>query len=251
MRSLLLTLLACLFLSGCAGLSFKIDKDKTSKVRKVAILAIEIQQQQPKDALGFAKASELKEGAQSDSPEFQTMAQNSYNIVVQNLAQQTKWQVTPLEKLRANADYKNRVEEAMTGVRMTSMNSDADIVALKGTLDSMAFRRTSAAEKAKIAKSLGVDAIAEVVLIQTIDQGYSFGNLTGDAPFAFTTRANMQVYDSHGGEEPIWRIQNVDGELSPNSSSLRGQLSKKQKLALIGEKSSSSAISKMVESYNK
>ena len=52
-------------------------------------------------------------------------------------------------------------------------------------------------------------------------------------------------------EEPLWRVQNIDGEKSKSSKDLKGKKSVLEKLSIIGYESSKSSIDKTVNYYNK
>ncbi len=236
--------------AGCASMGTKFDAEKAKHVRKVALLSVEILQEQPKDALGFAKAGELGGGKMTESPEFKTMSRNVFNEVAKQLEQKTQWQVVSLDSMTANTGYRGRLDKMESGFHQVTMTGgNTEVVSVPGVLGNASFRKMSHADKVKLAKELGADAYAEILVIQAIDQGYSFGNLTGNAAFAFTSRANLRMFTADS-EEPMWQIQNIDGEKSPNSESLQGA-TKTQKLAKIGELSALSSIQKLVGTYRR
>lgn len=236
---------------GCAGLGTKFDSDKAKKVRKVALLSVEIIQEQPKDALGFAKAGELKEGKMTESQEFKSMSRNVFTEVAKELQQRTGWQVVGLEAMTSNAAYRDRWQKMETGFHQVSLTGqDAEVVAVPGVLGNASFRRMKHEEKMQLAKELGADAYAEFTVIQNIKQGFSLGNLTGNAAFSFVSRANLRMFTAES-DEPMWQIQNVEGDNSPNSASLGDSVSKAGKLARIGEVSAVSSIKKLVGTFKR
>ena len=248
-----LTLTFCvLALSACASFGPKLDAERANKVKKVAVLSIEIQQQQPADALGFSKIGELKNGRSTEGPEYQAMGREIYDDFTARLSKKTGWQVVDFITLTANPEYARVWKDKMTGFRsVTYTGSDKyELVEVKGVLGNAPFRRLSVDEKVKLAKAVGADAYAELMIFQNIEQKGGLGNLTGDAPFFFTSRANLMVFGLDG-EDPIWRIQNVDGALSPPSDSLGGHASKVERLTRIGATSAKSSVGKLLETYRR
>ncbi len=104
------------------------------------------------------------------------------------------------------------------------------------------------AEQVQLAKQLGVDAFAEVIVLQNIHQGYGLGNISGDGPFSYSARSNLRVF-ALDSEEPIWQIQNVDGAETGSSVDL-GNLPKAGRIAKLGEKASLSSLKKLAADFN-
>lgn len=239
-----------LLLSACGSMGTKLDADRAKAVRKVAVLSVEILQQQPKDALGFSKAGELKHGKTTDGPEYQAMGREIANDFNTRLHQTTGWQVVGLDTMIGNPEYARVVKEKMSGlhaVTMVAANSNYDLVEIHGVLANAPFRKLSQPEKVKLARALGADAYAELMIFQNIDQGWSVGNLTGDAAFSFKSRSNLRVF-SLDSDKPLWQIQNIDGDMSVRSDSLANK-SKVEKLTEIGSISAKSSIGKLLDKY--
>ena len=251
MRYLVLLTLAST-LTACASFGPKFDAERANKVKKVALLSIEIQQEQPADALGFSKFSELKNGRATEGPEYQAMGRDIYNDFTKRLNKKTGWDVVDFETLSNNPEYAKVWKDKMTGFRsVTYTGSDKyELVEVKGILGNAPFRRLSTEEKVKLAKAVGADAYAELMIFQNIDQKGGLGNLTGDAPFFFTSRANLMVFGLDS-EEPIWRIQNVDGALSPPSDSLGASATQAERLTKIGGTSAKSSVMKLIDTYKR
>jgi hypothetical protein len=249
--SAVLGLAAVFQLSGCSSLTRKYDAARAGQVKKIVVLSFEIQQEQPKDALGLSKLGELKEGRRGDRPEFQAMATNVYNTLLAELTRKTKWNTVSLKELTSNAAYAKRVTDSTTGFHQVSMtNQNAEIVNVNSVLNNVAYRKMSYQEKVNLAKAYGADAFAEILIPEQIDQGYSFGNLTGNAPFKFTGRANLIVHGLNS-EEPLWQIQNVDGQETQRSDKLPGDLDQFHRLAKLGEDAANSAIKTLIEDFGK
>ena len=248
MRQSVLGILGVLILSSCAGM--KIDEARAKRLRKVAIISFEMQQDRPTDNLGLSRLGELKGATAADSTELQGMAKNIFTELNTQLKKQTGWGVLTLAEISANRNFESRVKRAMEGARLTSMVSQgAELIPLHGLFDNYAFRRLSHEERVKIAKELGVEALAEIIFYQMKDQSWmSLGHLSGDAAFSYKTRANLVVYGVDSSE-PIWRIQNVDGDTSPSSKTLGAQTSRLERRAQIGQASAKSAISALVKKY--
>ena len=237
-------------LFGCASMTQKLDANRAKAVHKLAILAVEVHQQQPTDNLGIGAFKSLKEGRDSDSGELQAMALKVSNNFASEIQKKTTWQIVPMKDVVANADYKAKFTDATSGMHTVSMTGqNMMVVNANGMLDVAQFRKMSIPERAKLAKSLGADAIAEVTIVNSIDQSmYSIGHLTGDGAFAMTSRANLQVYDLNS-EDPLWRSQNVAGETTSKSDQLPANMSKRERLAKLGEQAANSAVQKLVQTY--
>lgn len=228
---------------GCASLKF--DKDRASQVKKVAILAIEIHQQQPKDALGLSR---LKGGPAKDSPVLKRAARTIYEDLGQSLTQQTQWKVVGFRDLVTNKTYNDKVKSEMSGARMITMTgSGYEVIVPDGVLDITAFEKMSVKQKQLMAKSLGVDAYAKAMVYVSIDQGYSLGNLTGDADFSSQAQFNFWIYDM-ASDEPLFQVQNVEGNETTSSGDLAESLTKYEKMGKLATEASSSAISKALSS---
>jgi hypothetical protein len=239
----------CLASLGCSSLGAKYDEVRAKDVKRVAILALEIQQQQPKDSLGVFKVQEFKNGRPGDSKELKAMAKDIYAEFSAELTKKTGWKVVPYKEVIANAPYADLVKTKMEGMRATSMtDGHSEIIFPDAMLDSFAFRKLSPQEKMAMAKKMGANAYAELILYQSIDQGWSVGNLSGNARFAFSTRSNLTVF-AGDTDEPVWRQQNVDGEVSRKSDELDDSTPRMQKIALIGKESAKSSLEKLVGMY--
>lgn len=246
------TLLLFTFLNslGCAGVKF--DEARAKRVKRMAIISFEIQQARPTDNLGIARAGELKNGVPGDSPELQAMAKNIFSDLNTQLKKKTGWNTLTFDEISANRKYESKVKQAMEGARLTSMVADGyELISLHGLLDIYAFRKLNYDQQVKLAKDLGVDAFAEVTIYQAKDQSWmSLGHLSGDAAFSYRTRMNLWVYGLDS-PEPIWRIQNVDGEMSPDSDTLPKQTSRLERRAQIGQLSAKSAVLNLVQEYQR
>lgn len=242
MKHTLYAVLPFLILTACSSMGRKFDAERAKNVRKIAILSFEIHQEQPKDALGFLRLNELKEGRRGERPEFQRMATHVYSLLADALEAKMKWKPVALADLSRSQDYKKRVVDSTTGFHQVSMTTaNTEIINVKTVLNQVAFRKLAFADKVALAKSLNADAFAEYIQYQQIDQGFGLGNLTGKAPFAFTGRSNLIVYGIDR-EEPIWQIQNIDGTKSESSSQLPQSMDQNQKLAKIGESAATTSI---------
>ena len=235
-------------LSACSSLSHKYDEPRAKAVNKVAVLSFEIVQEQPGDSLGLAKFKELKQGKPQDSAELQGMAKQIYTQLLTKIQNKTGWKTVSLTSLAADQAYQKRVTDSTTGLHAVSITGNLDnaIINVPLVMNNVAFRKMTYDEKAKIARDLGANAFAEFVLYEQIDQGMSFGNLVGNAAFAFKGRSNLIVYGM-GNPEPLWQIQNVDGPKSAKQDGpSEGRLGR---LAKAGEEAADTSISKLVENY--
>lgn len=235
-------------LGGCATARF--DAEKNHQVKKLAILGIEIQQQQPTDNLGIKKLMSLKEMKRvGDTDELQEMSKNIFNDIAGQIQKKTGWTVVSHEKMLSNPEYSAKVNQKMSGARLTSMTGQGyEIVTVKGELDAYAFKALTHEERAKLARALGADAFAIVTIYEQIDQPWlSLGHISGDAEFTFWARSNMDVYGLQS-DEPIWRTQNVDGDKTVKSTALPN-LPVRGRIAKLGKDAAAVSFAKLVDSY--
>ena len=251
---LLTVLCFVLGLSACSSIGHKFDEERAKRVQKVVVLSFEIQQDQPRDSLGFTKFTELKEGRLGDSAEFQNMAQQIYTDLLSQIERKTGWKGVGVAALAADKNYQEKVIASTTGLHQVSMtgNSSVELINVKTVLNNIAYRKMSFDEKAKMAREVGADAFADFVLYESIDQGsgLSIGNLTGNTPFMFTARSNLTVYGLDN-EDPLWRIQNVDGAKTLRSDSLPPEMGRVARLAKLGKEAAVSSIKTAVSDYAK
>ncbi len=246
-----LCFLSVLSFCACSSLSPKLDAERAKNVHKVAIVAFEIIQQKATDNLGLGAFKSLKDGPDAESEELKKMALNVANSFAKQIQSKTNWQVVPMKDVIANAEYHKKVESEMTGARgVLTASKGSESIYPKGLLDVAAFRRISQEERVRLAQALGVDALVEIISVNSMEQSWlSLGHATGDGAFAITAKAGLQVYDLRS-DDPIWRSQNVSGEVTEKSDSLPENLSKRERLSQLGEKAANSAIQKLMETYS-
>ena len=241
-------IMSLFYFSSCAAFKPKLDKERAANIKKVVILSMEIQQKQPKDALGLSQLGE-KAARRSDSEELKKMAKEIYQYLAKKIENDTPWKVVSYNKITSAGPYSQLFRQKMTGIRTVSFTSEnTELIFPEGVIDNSAYGRMSFADKVKYAKSLGADAFAVYIAYQTIEQGISFGNIVGEAEFSFNTRSNLLVY-GFDSEEPIWRVQNIDGESSRKSGELKKDYTKLEMLGMLGKESAQSSIDKMVQYY--
>ncbi len=246
--------LAILAMPACAGMGNKYDSARASSVKKVVILGFEIEEQQPKDGLGVSGINDLKDGAFADAPATKRGADAIYAEFVKTLNARTHWQTAQLKDLQSNPQFAEYQKDKMSGLRQVTMTGigsggpKVEIIFPDGALDQTAFRKLTREQKVAFAKSFGADAYGEVMLYQTIEQSIDFGNFVGLGNFDFKTRANLRLFGLDS-DEPIWQIQNVDGDSSFNSKTLPKTMPKRERLATVSLDSARSAIAKLVATY--
>ncbi|MDO9180977.1 MAG: hypothetical protein Q7U04_01150 [Bacteriovorax sp.] len=243
--------LSLLNLVACSSLTHQFDAKRAQGIHKVAIVAFEIHQQKPADNLGIGALSSMNQGLDKEAAVLKKMGLKVANNFSAQIEKKTKWQVLPINTVIANPAYKERVAGTMTGMRsVTMVGPSYESIYPDGLLDMAAFRKLTLEERAKLAKDLGVDALAEVNIMNNIEQSrFSLGHAFGGGSFAFSGSASLEVYDVTSND-PVWRSQNVSGEVTEKSEDLSDKMSKIEKLSTLGEKASNMAISKLVESYS-
>ena len=241
-----------LSITACASLSQKFEADRAQKIKKVAIVAFEIQQQVPTDNLAISGLMNLAKGGtpEGSSPEMLNMAKKASQNFAAELQKETKWQVLPMSQVLANPAYAQKVAAAMQGLRdtMPQLKNSVQVVPT-GALDVVAFRKMSSEEKTQLAKSLGVDALAEVLIHSYVDQSWiSLGHASGTAPFSAYSIAHLQLFATDW-ENPVWRSQNVRGEKTESSETLPENYTRLQRMSAIGEKSTSLVTQKLMQTF--
>lgn len=239
-----ITVVFSFMLAACGSLGSKYNKGEIQKVKRVAVLSFTIYQDKPTDNLGLGA---LTKGISSDStsensPEMKSLAKAVYADLSKSLQKGLNKKVYPLKNVRGNSKYAQLYKEKMGGgFKMGGYHGDnVELVFVEGILDQTNFQGLPFAKKVEMAKSVGADAFIEFNASQKKEQSFmSLGHLTGSGDFAFKTRSNITMYSIYS-EEPIWRVQNVDGEVSRNSKKVKG--TQMEKLALIGRESAQSSI---------
>lgn len=246
---LLTGLFTLALIAGCAGMGTKLDAQRAKNVKTVAVIGFEIQQQQPTDNFGIVSMkNNIDNGGVQNSREFQGMATNIYNDLTTQIAAKTGWKVLSFEQVTKNKVYEGIATPMMSGFRTTSyLPQHTELIPANGLLDVTAFKKLTPAEKENIAKALGVDAVAEYTIFQSISQPMlSFGHLNGQASFEYKSRSNLVVF-APTSTDPIWQIQNVDGmPASSKNSTAKHQL---EKIANVGTTSATSSITNLVNNY--
>jgi hypothetical protein len=245
-------LMSTAFITSCASLGGHFDPARAQNVKKVAVVGFEILQSMPTDNMGIGKMLDYKEhSGVNNSVAIQTMAKGTYEDFAMKLGKTTKWKVLSFDDLVKNKTYATKVETAMSGVReisMGAMQQGKELITAKGMLDVTAFRKMKPEERTALAKALGVDAVAELVVIQTIDQPmFALGHVSGDASFDYKTRLNFTVFEP-AVDAPVWRIQNVDGEKFSSKSMPEGTI-RIDKISKVSLLAAQSASTKLVEQY--
>ncbi len=249
-RNLGLSVLSSIAIAGCASMGEKLDAGRAKAIRRVAILSFEVQQQKPTDNLGFTQLEALKNGSPADSKELQTMASTILKKAQENLEKQTGWKFTAVEKVRTSPAYANKVTASTSGWQaMTADTTKYEIVRIPGTMGLSNFRNLKFDEQTAIAKELGVDAFAELVVVENIDQSaLSFGHAFGRGAFSFTAQTSLRVWGLDS-PEVLWQVNSIQGQASQNSDALDEKLSKHERLARIGEEAALSSLQRLAEKY--
>lgn len=249
MKSVLVLSLA--ILASCAAFKPKLDSQRAKEVKKLAIIGFEIHQQQPTDNLGLnAFKDAINNNGTQNSPEYQRMAKSIYLDLANKIEAKTKWSVLRYDQVAMNKAYAQYVKAKMEGARSTSLTgNNSELIHLKGILDVYAFRKMTPAQRAEMAKALGVDAIAEFTLSQQIDQPWlSIGHITGHGSFEYQSRSNLMVY-GQSSEEPLWQVQNISGD-SVSSKTYPEDMEKLEKVSKVGIVSAQSSIKNLVDKYS-
>lgn len=236
---------------GCASMTRVKKDEELAKVKKVAIVAFKIDQQQQADNLGLSLLKEGKDRLETfrDRPDIQKMARKVYADLAAQIQDKTGKKVVSLKTVGTNPYYKELYQQKMGGKMVTGIptgGKNNEPVWIKGILNIKHFRALTDVERKKLAQSLGVDALVEYHNIQSIEQGWGIGNIMGQGDFQFTARSNIRMVDPVKGE-PIFQIQNVDGKKTRDSSEISGD--KYKKLATLGAEASNSSISEAVKQY--
>lgn len=238
-------------LTACAGMGGHFDAERAPKVKTVAIIGYEILQEMPSDTMGIAKISDAKDhGGIENSPQLQLAVKNAYNDLALKLGKNAGWQVMNYEDITTNKTYAMTVKDKMSGIRSVNMmgvTGKHKLVVAKNMLDVTAFRKMKLEDRAAMAKALHVDAVAELMVIQTISEGFSMGLVSGDGPFDYTTRINFAVFEPTN-DTPVWRVNNVDGQKT-SSKALPKETIRIEKIAKTTLTAAQSANSNLASKY--
>lgn len=232
------------YIASCGSMGKKIEKERIAKVKRVAIISFEVVQDQPADNLGLGALTKGSRGEVTDanSQELQAFAKDTYNKLVMGVQDALKVKVISYKQVSTNKSYKSFYNKKMSGLRPTTFmgSANVEIIHAKGILDRAAFQALPHNEKVKLVKDIGADAFIEYSAFQDIKQGWGLGNLVGKGSFSFTTKSSLVMYDLNS-DEPILRVQNINGIKSRSSSEIKtgSQISK---LAIIGKESARTSL---------
>ena len=203
MQRLALLISAALFLSACGMTKAKIDKDVTTKAKKVAIVGFNLSVQQPKSILGDLK--KLKEGPQDALLQSET-ADEVYRELANKLSRELNWDVKPRETVAANAAYKAVVKANIEGLQIGSYGSlDYKTLRPHGILHADPFNidKVKREQRDKLMNELGVDAlIVDFTTVSLRDKSW-FGGMIGRSKYLTKAQNVIRVY-MRGKEEPVW-----------------------------------------------
>jgi hypothetical protein len=194
--------LSVLLLAACAGKTVK--KEELAKVRKAAIIGLEVQQQKSVSA-GDLLGAALKTNKNGASPHIRTESSHIdpiYQDAATKLAQQTGWKVLTLEQVRGNAAYKKFFADKTGGMHSAPILNDRfDLYAPTGILDSWAIMTTKAEKLEELAKAMGVDAVVYASSVVNLNNDSMLASMVGKGEFHPSSNLNFFVLDSRTGEK--------------------------------------------------
>ena len=251
LKNILLGTILIFSMVACGTIGTVKDTERLKNVKRVAIISFEIQQDQPKDSLGLgsiAKGGDMMKTF-AEKPEIKNMAKDVYQILAESVEKSLGVKTLKYRRMVAHPQYKTVYNKKMKGIRhQTFVPNGVEVIYANGILDASNFRSLSLEGRRELARKLGVDAFIEYQAYQHIDQGFGFGNLTGEGDFKYKTRSNFRMFGLDS-EEPIWQLQNVDGEQSRDSSDIKGK-SQVFKQGEIGKESAILSIEALFQEKN-
>ncbi len=215
-QSILVSVITLALLSGCAHT--KIEKDKISSIRKVAIIGFDVQQQKAVgmgDLLAIATKSKEASKAQLAIGEEAKHVIDIYNDLRSQIEKDTSWQVLPLNQIQTNPVYVALYKEKTEGFQMRpQINDRMTLLQAPQILDTFAARLTKEESLQGLQKALGVDAlIIAGVQVQLYKGGiiYTIKSMFGKAELEPQAVTNLTLLEPRSNTS-IWSESNALGE---------------------------------------
>jgi len=191
-----------LLLAACAGKTVK--KEELAKVKKAAIIGLEVQQQKSVSA-GDIVGAALKTNKNGASPHLRQESSHIdpiYEDAANKLAKQTGWKVLTIEQVRNNPAYKKFFDEKTHGFHQGAILNDRfDLFAPTGVLDSFAIMTTKHETLEELAKALGVDAVVYASSVVNLNNNSGWASMVGKGEYHPNSNLNFYVLDARSGEK--------------------------------------------------
>jgi hypothetical protein len=206
MKRMLLLSCVALLTSACAMTKAKIDKDITSKTKKVAIVAFNMEVQEPKSLVGdLKKIGDLGEGKIRDAIEQHQAADDLYRELSTKLAREMNWDIKSQQAVSANAYYKTLLKQHTEGLQVGSYKPlDYHTMRPHGILHAdPAIHKVKREERDKLMSELGVDAlVVDFTTVSLRDKSW-FGGMIGRSKYLPKAQNVIRVF-VRGKEDPVW-----------------------------------------------
>ncbi len=197
-----------LALSACATNEIKIDDEKVSSVKKVAIGGFTLVQEAAiKNNIAVPK---MPGGMNSSIPDHNTFAKvkphgaNAYILLSKLMKSKKGWKVYPYGKLTTNRAYRSYHDSLMEDWQnRRSPLKDFEMIFADKVLDYKSFFEMGQPQRDKLMNDLGVDALATFNIKVEVKSKY--GTLNGFGDKKPVAKIEYILFKK-GEKEPIWEV---------------------------------------------
>lgn len=201
-----------LVFTSCATLN--VDKARLGAVRKVAVAGFTVHQQVLK---GFewnlsASSSDRMPGWGSALNKENEQAGEMYGRLGRVLHTDMKWLVLDRRSVEAARPYKEVFDRNRKGLQnRPPLATGMEALGAAGILDPYPIERMPLEDRAKLMKSLGVDAIAVATVKIQYEEGGGLKKLVGAGEYKPFAAIRFAVYDAKASD-PLWSDLQAVGE---------------------------------------
>lgn len=209
---IILIILSFVF-SACT--SMMVEKDHATKIKRVAIIGFDVQQQKPVETEDLFKAlthqdtsskAELK--GRMDAPHVAKM----YDILVAKLESENKWSVMQQDLLKKNRAYQDFYKTKTEGWQNRPLVNDRyNLLQPEGILDSFAVMTTKPEIRKQLQQDLGVDAVLYVSIRVDLNNSSALASMVGQGTFSPSATTNLTLVNAKN-DIKIWFDSSATGE---------------------------------------
>ena len=197
-----------MFLSACGSMTkAQIDKERTGKVKNVAIVGLHVAMQEPQSLMGdMKKLGDLTKGKVRDANQQHDTADEVYTHLRSQLSQNLNWNMLPPGQITREPSYQALVTKYTTGLQVggTPLPSDYHKVRPHGMLDADPFiYKISQADREALMDQLRVDALVVDFLLVGLNNKSMFGGMVGAAKYQPKAQNIIRVF-VRGQKDPVW-----------------------------------------------
>lgn len=252
MKKIFLGLLSTSFLGLTACTTFSVEKERLAKVKTVAIVGFEVNQQIPPGLKDIFTAGRQKNDKSFGKVAGWTEAEHAtemYKNLATKLQKEKSWQVIPLEQMVANPAYIQAFKSKTEGLQNRPITDErTEMFHAKGVLDSFAIRTLDDEILQKLKQDLKVDAIVTASLTVHLNNNSALASLVGAGEYKPSATMYFDVKDLKDNKS-IWMDTNAKGEEVKEGSRNFLGLTEESKLNKLVIEASNSAYNQLFENY--